>query len=377
MKYYILGSLNYANRRLVYEFEQYGKEAVILDPSLFIPYVNDKRDDRLYFQGAEDEPIRVYKKHFKGLIPRIGKNLQYHAKTVEHIANNIGVPTTATAQGLLNAQDKFLTTQLLSQNGIKTPKTFTITKIDNAQWLIKMLGGFPIVAKVNYGSQGVGVFLLTETLSASTALSTFAALGHNLILQEFIETAKDDTKKHDFRAVVVDGRVVAAIKRNSVGGDFRTNTSIKEDCEGVELDDDMKEVAINAAKAVGLSVAGVDLARHYETKEIYCYEVNGNMNFKSTEKFSEKNVAKAIVEYAMKVSGETIIEASRKPQSKINAQNGKSVGIPFLEFPDGDNGLDELEMSSNGTAKPIRIQTELFAHKNGMESIFSSPSKIN
>lgn len=375
MMYYILGSLNYANRRLVYEFEQYGKEAVIIDPSLFIPFVNDKRDDRLYFQGIEDEPIRVYKKHFKGVIPRIGKNLQYHAKTVEHIVNNIGIPTTATAQGLLNAQDKFLTTQLLSQNGIKTPKTFTITKVKNPQWLTKMLGGFPVVAKVNYGSQGVGVFLLTEALSAATALSTFAALGHNLILQEFIETAKDDKKKHDFRAVVVDGVVVAAIKRNSVGGDFRTNTSIKEDCEGVELDDNMKEVAIKAAQAVGLSVAGVDLAQHYETKEIYCYEVNGNMNFKSTEKFSKKNVAKAIVEYALKVCGEMVIEASRKPLSNFNAQNGKGVGIPFLEFPTIDDEHDDIEMSSNGTAKPIRLQAELFKKEIGEKSIFSSPIK--
>ena len=256
MKYVILGSINYANRRLVHEFKLKGQEATILDPVNILSFVNDKRDDRIYIQGFTETPQRLYKKNLKGIVPRIGKDLQFHAKTVEHINKNIGVPSTATATALLNAQDKFLTTQLLSQAGVKTPKTFAVKKTDNPKWIVEMLGGFPIVAKINYGSQGVGVFILTEELSASTALSTFTALGHNLILQEFVETAKDDTRKHDYRAFVVDGKVVAAIKRNSTNGDFRTNTSIQEDCEGVELDEDMKVIAIKAAvKSIFLDLA--------------------------------------------------------------------------------------------------------------------------
>lgn len=366
MKYVILGSINYANRRLVHEFKLKGQEATILDPVNILSFVNDKRDDRIYIQGFTETPQRLYKKNLKGIVPRIGKDLQFHAKTVEHINKNIGVPSTATATALLNAQDKFLTTQLLSQAGVKTPKTFAVKKTDNPKWIVEMLGGFPIVAKINYGSQGVGVFILTEELSASTALSTFTALGHNLILQEFVETAKDDTRKHDYRAFVVDGKVVAAIKRNSTNGDFRTNTSIQEDCEGVELDEDMKVIAIKAAEAVGLSVAGVDLARHYESKEIYCYELNGNANWKSTERYSKKNVAKTIVEYMMTLTGE---KEETNEQMKWGKEFIKDIYLPSIEgLPFGDETAEDT--SDEMGAKVVNIKFEKSRYDMGIKSIF-------
>jgi ribosomal protein S6--L-glutamate ligase len=377
----ILGGYNYANRRLVYEFNKQGKDARIVKPDYLLPFVSDTKADRIYIQNNEDKPRRIYKKYVDCIVPRIGYDLQFYSKCVEQLNKNIGIPTTADATGLLNAQDKIRTIQLLSQNGIKTPRTFAVKSSMNMAFMVDALGGFPIVAKLIYGSRGVGIFILTDELSGSTALDAFTSQGHSLLLQQFIETAKDDKRKHDFRAVVVDGKVVASIKRNSVGGDFRTNASIKEDCEGVELDDDMQVIAIQAAKAVGLDCAGVDLARDCETGEVYVYEVNGNFNFKSTEKFSEKNVAKTIVDFAIKQSGKSIsIDASRQTAAKNDVPYCFSIstggGIPFLTFPESEDGEnDELEMSSNGTAKPIRYNHEQLKASIGEKSIFHSPIK--
>lgn len=369
-KFLIIGSKNYANRRILHEFEQKGYEANILDPKKLLPFVNDKARDRIYVVSDDsDEPKRIYKKSLSAIVPRIGKDLQFFSKSVEQLHKNIGIPTTATTEGLLNAQDKIRSIQLLSQNGIKTPKTFAIKETgSNFTWIVDSLGGFPIVAKLIYGSQGIGVFILTEMLSASTALDAFTSQGHSLLLQQFVETAKDDDSKCDFRAVVVNDKVVAAIKRKSVGKDFRTNTSLKEDCEGVELDKEMQEIAVKAAKAVGLDCAGVDLAKDYETGEIYCYEVNGNFNFKSTEKFSKKNVAKSIVEYAISISepiqptGKSLstwdLEFMRRQGKTDNSKfdvkqfdvaplSKKSEGIPFLDFTDeGENSNDDFEFSA-------------------------------
>jgi ribosomal protein S6--L-glutamate ligase len=378
----ILGGYNYANRRLVYEFEKLGKEARIIKPDYLLPFVSDTKADRIYIQNDSDKPRRIYKNSVNCIVPRIGYDLQFYSKCVEQLNKNIGIPTTADATALLNAQDKIRTIQLLSQNGIKTPRTFAVKSAKNVAFMVDTLGGFPVVAKLIYGSRGVGIFILTDELSGATALDAFTSQGHSLLLQQFIETAKDDKRKHDFRAVVVDGKIVASIKRNSVGGDFRTNASIKEDCEDVELDEDMKAIAIKAAKAVGLDCAGVDLARDCETGEVYVYEVNGNFNFKSTEKFSKKNVAKTIVEFAIKQSGKDItIDASRQSPlsndvsfSVLNAH--KSIGIPFLSVEDTDNELGEdLEMSSNGTAKPIRYHHEMLKASIGEQSIFNSPIK--
>lgn len=346
-KILILGIRNYANRRILNELKKKGVDARILSPANLLPFINDKRDDRLYIQRPyPHEPKRVYKNSLTAIVPRVGNDLQFYSKSVEHVNKNIGIPSTASATGLLNAQDKIRTIQLLSQNGIKTPKTIPIKKANNLDWIVDSLGGFPVVAKLIYGSQGIGVFILTEPLGASTALDAFASQGHSLLLQQFIETAEKDKQKHDFRAVVVDGKVVASIRRNSVGKDFRTNASLKEDCEGCELDDEMKDIAIRAAQAVGLTCAGVDLARDFITGEIYCYEVNGNFNFKSTEKFSKKNVAKAIAEYAIKIGevGEGISsnQLSYVPDAFNIDLLAKDDGIDFLDFGDDDDDDEDF-----------------------------------
>lgn len=395
-KFLILGIQNYANRRILFELNQKGVEARILNPKQLLPFVNDKKDDRIYIQRpGHDEPKRIYKKSLTAIIPRIGGELQFYSKSVEHIENNIGIPSTSSAVGLLNAQDKIRTIQMLSQHGIKTPKTFAVKKVDDLEWVVKQLGGYPVVAKLIYGSQGIGVFILTEPLSASTAVDAFNSQGHALLLQQFIETAEMDNAKHDFRAVVVDCKVVAAIKRKSVGKDFRTNASIKEDCEKADLSDEMKDIAIRAASAVGLACAGVDLAVDIKTGEIYCYEVNGNFNFKSTEKFSKINVAKFIVEYALKIGRTAAIKSAREaagfdlkqlakywrvsPQAFFHQMNEamfqiagplpeianwepefeleslkRDIGLPYGDFPEDDdnNPLDDMELG----IEPMRVQ---------------------
>ncbi|MEI7587828.1 hypothetical protein [Runella sp.] len=216
-----------------------------------------------------------------------------------------------------------------------------------------------------------------------------------MLLQQFIETAEKDNAKHDFRAVVVDGKVVAAIKRKSVGKDFRTNASIKEDCEKANLSDEMKDIAIRAAAAVGLACAGVDLAVDINTGEIYCYEVNGNFNFKSTEKFSQINVAKFIAEYAVKIgdnnsqaAADSTKEANLKQLAKYWRESPQAfslqmneamfkiagpspevatwepefeldslkreTGLPYGDFPDEDenNPLEDMELG----IEPMRVQ---------------------
>ncbi len=380
-KFLILGSRNYANRRILNEFQRAGHVAEIINPVKLLPFVDNNHNDKMYVANDKDEPKQIRKKAISAIVPRIGKDLQFFAKSVEHLNQNLGIPTTASATALLDAQDKIRTVQMLSRKGVKTPKTVAVKRPSNLKFFVNVLGGFPVVAKLIFGSQGIGVFILTEALSASTGLDAFASQGHSLLLQQFIETAKKDMKKHDFRAVVVDGKVVAAIKRNSVGDDFRTNASLKEDCEGVELSKEMSDIAIKAANAVGLACAGVDLAVDIQTGEIYCYEVNGNFNFKSTEKFSKKNVAKAIVDYAIKISQPS--ETTADVQNPVNAHfysatdkvlaaiqykresdagntvpnfnvglDGYDKGIGFLEFP--DIGEDE-EMSSDLEAKCFAI----------------------
>jgi ribosomal protein S6--L-glutamate ligase len=370
-KFLILGSRNYANRRILWELNQMGHRAEIIDSLRLLPYITDTQNDRIYVMSpTSSEPKRIYKKTISCIIPRIGTDLQFHSKSVEHINNNIGIPSTVTSHALLTAQDKIKTVQVLSQNGIKTPRTFPVKKVNNLAWIVEKLGGFPVVAKLIFGSQGIGVFILTEALSASTGLDAFSSQGHALLLQQFIETAKKDQQKHDFRAVVVNGEVVAAIRRNSVGEDFRTNASLVEDCEGVELDSVMIDIAIKSAAACGLTCAGVDIAKDAETGEIYVYEVNGNFNFKSTEKFSKKNVALKIAEYAVSIAAVDAPSVSDQNELSISPI-GSTDGIQFLYFPETDESEGELEMSAFGK-KSANVLFENIKHGMNVEKAFKS-----
>lgn len=349
-KFFIIGSLNYASRRLLHEFKLQGHEAEIVAPESLVPFVTDTRNDRVYRTTTNgNEPQRIYKKSVNGIVSRIGNGLTFHAKTIEHMNGSMGIPSTAKATALLIAHDKVKTIQVFSQSKIKTPKTFAVKKTANLEFMVEKLGGYPIVGKTLTGSQGKTVFIMNEAVSAKTTLDTMLNLGHEIMLQSFVDTSKESEPKHDFRLVVVDGEVVAAIRRNSQNNDFRTNASLKEDCENYEPSEAMKQLAINAANAVGLKVAGVDIAIESTTGEMFIYEINGNMNFKSTEKYSKKNVAKAIVDFMVKIS---LPDTDPKPPSVQNSFMGilsKEIkGIPFLTFPSDtdDDELDDMESRS-------------------------------
>ena len=314
-----------------------GHKAQIIHPDSLLSVITDTMNDRIYLN--QKNVTRLYKKDIAAIIPRIGYNLSFHSKSVEQLNKNIGIPTTATATGLLNAQDKIRTCQLLSQHRILIPKTIPIRAVNNLDWIVQELGGFPIVAKIIYGSKGVGVFILNDAVSASTGLEAFTANGHSLLLQSFINTERKNKKKHDYRLVVVDGKVVASIQRNSVGNDFRTNASRKEDCEKAYPDESMQKLAVDAARAVGLDCAGVDIAEETETGKRYVYEVNGNFNFQSTEKFSRVNVAKEIAEYAVRLANKetsTFQNTGANSLDQLFTGFSSDKGIPFDDFTDGD-----------------------------------------
>lgn len=266
---------------------------IIYKPSdLYINCSDANGHDKIY-----SKETRLLKKDIDAMIPRTGGSGEYGATIVRHLNQNMGIYTTATAKGILNASDKMVTTQLLSKARLQVPKTTYIQQPSDFDFLVNTVGGLPVVCKLQRGSQGQGVFILETKLAGSTTLSSFAALKTNLILQEFIETAEDDAQKSDIRAFVVGGEVVAAMKRMSVKGGFRSNYSISKEAFKVELTEDEKEMAVKAANELGLPVAGVDLARNVTNDKTYIIEVNSNPSLKGITKVTGVDVAGKIIEH--------------------------------------------------------------------------------
>lgn len=194
------------------------------------------------------------------------------------------------AEAIRLCDNKMLTYIALSNAGIKMPKTISaplnyVGSDDDA--FIKRVAAelsFPIVAKDNYGSLGKEVYLIKnfDELAKFEKEHKFGA--H--LYQEFIETSKG----HDFRIIVVNGKVVASMKRCNDNGDFRSNVAQGGHGETINLPESYKDVAEKAAKILELDYCGVDLLDDKNGNPVLC-EVNSNAFLQEIERITGKNIA--------------------------------------------------------------------------------------
>src|SRR5690606_28330384 len=111
------------------------------------------------------------------------------------------------------------------------------------------------------------------------------------LLQEYIEEAKGE----DIRAIVVDGVVVAAMKRKCKSGDFRSNLHRGGTSEMIILSSQEEKIALKAAKAMGLGFCGVDILKSKNGPLVL--EINSTPGLEGIEKTSGKNVSKSVIGY--------------------------------------------------------------------------------
>lgn len=283
---------SYSVQSLVKAIQKRKHEHEIIDPEDLYIYISDKKQgfDRIYQKG-----VKIQKNSLDAIIPRIGSNLEYGATTVEHLNKNIGIFSTASASGLLCAQNKMKNQMRLSQMKIRVPKMAFAHRPQDFKFLVDLVGGVPCVAKLQTGSQGAGVFLIESEMAASATLVAFSKLGINIILQELIETPKP---KFDIRAYVIGDEIAAQYKRFALDKDFRSNYSLSHQGEKTSLTDEEKEMILAAARATGLAVCGVDLIRKDDKdKTPFILELNGNASLRGIETVTGVDVAGKIIDY--------------------------------------------------------------------------------
>ncbi len=322
----LTGSPNsYSVRRIAEEAKKRGHEVDIHYPSDFICYVSATKSghDRIYLKDGNEETQRVKAKEYDCIIPRFAgaSVFEFGCVITEHLNGNMGIPTTSDAYGLRIASNKFMSSQLLSQGKVRTIKTLFSQKPADFGFIAKTLDGPPIVCKTQSGSQGDGVFILSDALGISTTLGAFSKSGINIVLQKFIDSGEPKT---DLRVYVVDGKVSAAYKRFALDSDFRSNYSLSHRGDNETLTDEETQMAIDAAKAVGLGVCAVDIIKDVkDDNKPYVIEVNGNGNLSGIEKVTGHNVALDIVLYAEKIA--------KKQKQKDNEPEDNKAANPFAK----------------------------------------------
>ncbi len=134
--------------------------------------------------------------------------------------------------------------------------------------------------------------MLAESLAtASSVIEAFHGLEQNILIQKFIHEAHGT----DIRALVVGRKVVAAMRRQAVAGEFRSNIHRGGTARKIRLPAEYRRSALAAARALGLTVAGVDLIESAEGPMVM--EVNSSPGLEGIQKTTGVDVAAAILEH--------------------------------------------------------------------------------
>lgn len=291
----------YSTQRLIDVARERGHVVRVLDPL------------RCYVRIAPGNmSIRYKGKAIKGIdavIPRIGVTSTFYGTAVLRQLEMMGVYTPNSSDAVLRARDKLRSLQILAAKGLDMPATVFGDNPDDTADVLAMLGEPPHVIKLNEGSQGTGVVLAEKRSASQSVIEAFRGLYANFLVQEFIAEAKGS----DLRCFVVGKKVVAAMQRDAVPGEFRANIHRGATAQAATLSAEERRIAVQAAAALGLNVAGVDILRSKRGPLIL--EVNASPGLEGIEASTGVDVAGAIIQLL-----ETEASGSRPAPPRRKAQ---------------------------------------------------------
>lgn len=288
----------YSTSALVKAAEARGHEVRVVD--YLRCYMNiTSRKPKIFIDGEELLADAV--------IPRIAAKHTFYGNAVVRQFEMMGVYTLNDSVAIARSRDKLRSLQLLARKGVGLPVTAFAHHTDASAEMIKMCGGAPVVIKLLEGTQGVGVVLAETQKAAESVIEAFKELDANILVQEFIKEAKGA----DIRCIVVGGKVVASMKRQAPEGEFRSNLHRGGSAEAVKITPEERAVAIRAAKAMGLNLAGVDLLRANHGPVVM--EVNSSPGLEGIEGCTSKDVGGMIIE-CIERALETPDKKPRKPK---------------------------------------------------------------
>ena len=273
----------YSTKRLKAAGEERGHQVRV------IPYL------RCYMNITSSRPSIMFNgtplENFDAVIPRIGASRTFYGTAVVRQFEVMGVFSANESQAISRSRDKLRCMQILAREGIGLPITGFAHATQDIDGLIETVGGAPLVIKLLEGTQGIGVVLAETYQAAKSVIEAFRGLDANILVQEYIKEAGGA----DIRCFVIGERVVAAMKRQGAKGEFRSNLHRGGNAEKIALSEEEKTTAIQAAEAMGLNVAGVDLLRSNHGPVVM--EINSSPGLEGIEKATEVDVAGKIIEY--------------------------------------------------------------------------------
>ncbi len=277
------GPQNHSTRRLSETALTVGHAAEILDPFGFYLHIGGT-GNRITYHGKPAEDFDV-------IVPRLSRTTaQYGEEILAHF-EWVGTPVVNRAKAITAARHKFHSLRILAQHGLPIPSSLTVGSTKFLENAVAEVGNYPFILKPFHGTHGTGVMLLDTPTSLTSAVDALCDLHQDYVIQSFIAEAEGV----DIRVLVVGGEAVAAMKRSAPPGEFRANIHKGASGETITLSDEYIRLAIDAATALELEIAGVDLLQTNEGPVVL--EVNPSPGFEELESVTGIDIAGAIIKF--------------------------------------------------------------------------------
>jgi ribosomal protein S6--L-glutamate ligase len=276
------GESLYSTRSLFKAGQARSHEMEVLDPSQCTQAIEDGKPVLYYNNELVDD--------LHAVIPRIGASNTYFGSALVRHFQSMGVFCVVRAEPILQSRNKWTCNQILAHAKIPVPKTVLGTAGD-VESMLEIFGEPPYIIKILQGTHGHGVILAETYQSALSTVETLLTAKVRFVIQEFI--AESDGS--DLRVIVVDGNIIAAMKRQGRAGEFRSNLHRGGSSEVIELSYAEENLALRAAKALRLGVCGVDILQ--SDRGPLVLEVNSTPGLEGIETTTGISVASKIISY--------------------------------------------------------------------------------
>jgi ribosomal protein S6--L-glutamate ligase len=292
---------SYSSRRLCDAGRKRGHAVKAFDTMRFSLLV-DRDEPALFYDGERFDTPDV-------VVPRIGGSSMTFGLAVVRQLETLGVLASNSAEAFTACRDKLHGAQRLAARGVRVPSTAFARKSDAIRPAVERLGGAPVVVKMLEGTQGIGVVLAETTEAAEAVVQALHSARQHVLIQRFV----GESRGRDVRALVVGGRVVAAMARTARGSEFRSNVHRGGVGERIELDPEFERTAVQAAGILELDIAGVDLLESRDGPLVL--EVNASPGLEGIEKTTGIDVASAVIDHVERraAARERRIEPSPRP----------------------------------------------------------------
>ena len=240
------------------------------------------------------------------LLPRIGATINDYALGVVRHFELSDVPVVNGFHAILLARNKFLTLQTLACNGVNVPDTCLVVNLQGFEKAVKMLGGYPVVAKMPNSRQGSGVVLVDSPVVAEFIMYNLQDESKGLLVQEYIPPHG----RREIRALVTGDRIAGAMELKPNPDDFRSNIHLAGQGKAVTLDPELSELAVRSAKVLGLEISGTDIIVGKDGAP-RVIEVNYSPGFRGLEKATGLDIASKIIGYVANKVNRSEVQGSK------------------------------------------------------------------